>query len=54
MEIKQKFQSSIDVLDEKFGSMLPNKAEHFGYRDGVSQPALRCVSTLYATPSTPV
>jgi len=42
--ILENFQSSISVQDEEikyFGNFLPSRSENFGYRDDISQPALR-------------
>lgn len=40
-EIRQLFGPSISIVHEEIGNVLANRTEHFGYRDGISQPALR-------------
>ncbi|KAG5635848.1 hypothetical protein H0H81_009877 [Sphagnurus paluster] len=38
---KVTFNSSITILHLEVGNVLPDRKEHFGYCDGISQPAIR-------------
>jgi len=39
-EVRELFKNSIEVLANWEGRVRPGEAEHFGWRDGISQPAL--------------
>ncbi|KAG5634740.1 hypothetical protein H0H81_000944 [Sphagnurus paluster] len=41
LEIENAFKSSIIILHRENGQVLPNHVEHFGFRDGISQPAIK-------------
>jgi deferrochelatase/peroxidase EfeB len=42
-EVRDGFKDSIEVLANWEGRVRPDDAEHFGYRDGIAQPALMSV-----------
>lgn len=39
--LKQKFESGFSVVHTLNGKSLPNEREHFGFRDGISQPVIK-------------
>jgi len=42
-EVRELFKNSVEVLANWEGRVRPREAEHFGYRDGIAQPALMYV-----------
>jgi Dyp-type peroxidase family len=40
-ELKQKFEPGFSVVHILDGKPLPNEREHFGFRDGISQPVIK-------------
>jgi len=47
-EVRQLFKNSIEVLANWEGRVRSGEAEHFGWRDGISQPALAYVGRFPA------
>ena len=45
-EVRDGFKNSIEDLANWEGRVRTNDAEHFGYRDGIAQPALMYVASL--------
>src|SRR6185503_18429296 len=40
-ELKEKFEPALSVVHILDGKPLPNDREHFGFRDGLSQPVIK-------------
>ncbi len=40
-ELEQKFESALSVVHTLDGKAMPNNREHFGFRDGISQPVIK-------------
>lgn len=40
-ELKEKFEPGLSIIHVLDGKPLPNNREHFGFRDGISQPVIK-------------